>query len=556
MGGGQSSPSAPRSKGSQLTELQEEEIPQVEEIPPARGNGVLLTVLSIFLLVSILGVFYQTTFSMVSTWIRAETYTHGFLILPIVIWLIWRKKALVSRYSPKPNFLALIPLSMAGVLWMLGHLVDVLVVQQIALVTMLVLSFLVVLGVRLFKILLFPLIFLFFAVPMGEGLVPVMMEYTATVTVALVKLSGIPVYRDGLFISLPSGNWSVVEACSGVRYLISSITLGCLFAYINYASYKKRLAFIVVSAIVPIVANGLRAYMIVMLGHLSGMTLAVGIDHLIYGWVFFGLVMLVLFTIGSRWRDPEQDFVRVTSNSEMGRGRASSESLVSKYLMASLVAVIIVIALWPAWILALNKFQNVEAYTEIHPPGAQENWKIKEEKEWVWTPRVVGANREIHQFYTSSQNNSGSIGLHIAQYLEQKQGSEVVNSQNKLFNNQMSRWRITERNKKLVKLNGHEIEVVSAVVKGPRDNLLVWYWYRVGAYHTTNSYIAKLKEVKSKLIDSRRDAAIFSVTTPIGLGDLAEKRAAASKHLQQFVNDMVPKYEVALDYAVGKSGGG
>ena len=542
-------------QSSQLEESQAEEVPQAEDIPPVRGNGALFAVLSIFILVSILGLFYQTTFSMVSTWIRSETYTHGFLILPIVIWLIWRKKVLVSRYSPKPNFLALIPLSIAGILWMLGYLVDVLVVQQITLVAILVLSFLVVMGVRLFKILLFPLVFLFFAVPMGEGLVPVMMEYTATMTVALVKLTGIPVYRDGLFLSLPSGNWSVVEACSGVRYLISSITLGCLFAYINYASYKKRLAFIVVSALVPIVANGLRAYMIVMLGHFSGMTLAVGVDHLIYGWVFFGLVMLILFTIGSRWRDPEQDFVREIDDSEMKSEGSSSGSLVSKHLMASLAAVIIVIALWPVWIFAFNKFQNVETYAEIRLPEVQGNWKIKEEKEWAWTPRIVGSNRKVNQFYTSSQNDTGSIGLHIEQYLEQKQGLEVVNSQNKLFNNQMPYWRITEKNKKMVKLNGHEIEVVSAVVKGPKDNLLVWYWYRVGVYHATNNYIAKLREVKSKLIDSRRDAAIFSVATPIGLGDLEKERAAASKLLQKFVNDMVPKYEVALDHVVGKPGG-
>jgi exosortase A len=533
--------------------MSDDQSPQI--VSQVRDNGIRFAVSFAFLLILILGIFYQTTFSMVSTWVRSETYTHGFLILPITIWLIWRKRKVLSCYPPEASYIALIPLSLAGVVWMLGNLVDVLVVQQLALVAMLVLSLWVVMGSRLCKMLMFPLAFLFFAVPMGEGLVPAMMEYTATITVTLVKLTGIPVYRDGLFISLPSGNWSVVEACSGVRYLISSITLGCLFAYINYASYKKRLIFILVSVIVPVVANGLRAYMIVMLGHLSGMTLAVGVDHLIYGWVFFGVVMLILFTIGSRWRDPEQDFVGTIDDSEIESDISLSGPLASKHLITSLAAAIIVILLWPACVFALNKFQHIETYNESRLPEVQGNWKIKEEKEWVWMPRIVGANREIHQFYTSSQNNMGSIGLHIAQYLEQKQGSEVVNSQNKLFNNQMSRWRITEKNKKLVKLNGHEIEVVSAIVKGPRDNLLVWYWYRVGAYHTTNNYIAKLREVKSKLIDSRRDAAIFSITTPIGLGDIVEKRAAASIHLQQFVNDMLPQYESALDHVVGKSGG-
>ena len=56
---------------------------------------------------------------------------------------------------------------------------------------------------------------------------------------------------------------------------------------------------------VPVIANGLRAYMIVMIGHLSGMKLAVGVDHIIYGWLFFGLVMFLMFWIGNFWREDE-----------------------------------------------------------------------------------------------------------------------------------------------------------------------------------------------------------------------------------------------------------
>ena len=72
----------------------------------------------------------------------------------------------------------------------------------------------------------------------------------------------------------------------------------------SYQKLWKRLLFVALSVIVPIIANGMRAYMIVMIAHLSDMKLALGIDHLIYGWLFFGLVMLLLFWIGSFWRDP------------------------------------------------------------------------------------------------------------------------------------------------------------------------------------------------------------------------------------------------------------
>jgi len=520
-----------------------------------RVNGMTFSVVSISLLLSILGIFYQTTFSMVSTWVRSETYTHGFLILPIVIWLIWQKRELLSHYPPTPNYIALIPLSIAGMVWMLGYLVDVLVVQQLALVAMLVLSFLVIMGLRLFKVLLFPLIFLFFAVPMGEGLVPTMMEYTATMTVALVKLSGIPVYRDGMFISLPSGNWSVVEACSGVRYLISSITLGCLFAYINYSSYRKRFIFIIVSVIVPVVANGLRAYMIVMLGHLSGMELAVGVDHLIYGWVFFGLVMLILFSIGSKWRDSEDREKVILNSLEQSLESASTTMFIHKHLMTSFLVTLVAVSLWPAWVYALNQYPRMDTYAEIQIPNGQTNWQKNKKKLWEWTPRTVGADQNINQFYSSTQNrSSGPVGLHVAQYPEQKQGAEVVNSRNKLFNNTMPRWRVTKKSTKQVVLNGQEITVISAVVIGPRESLLVWYWYRVGRYYTSDNYMAKFREVEARLLDGRQDAAILTISTPINIGDDEEEAAVADKSLQLFLTEMLPRVEHSLDHVVGQAG--
>ena len=542
--------------------VEDEQSPDIRPQPAeARemGKGATFTLLCVFLLVFILGIFYQTTFSMVSTWFRAETYTHGILILPIVVWLMWRKRYVLSQYQTQPSYVALIPLSMAGLLWMLGYLVDVLVVQQLALVAMLVFGFLVVMGLNLFKALLFPLLFLFFAVPMGEGLVPPMMEYTATATVALIKLTGIPVYRDGMFISLPSGDWSVVEACSGVRYLISSLTLGTLFAYINYTSYKKRLAFIIVAILVPIIANGLRAYMVVMIGHLSDMELAVGVDHLIYGWVFFGLVMLILFSIGSRWRDPDEIGLLEPDLGELGdeQNNQYSDQKGSSGFAPALMVTLVSISLWPAWVYALNHFQHIDTYGEITAPQGHQHWQQSTEKVWSWAPRVVNADREITQVYSprSPRDNSdtGLVRLHVAQYLEQKQGAEVVNSRNKLFNNQMSRWRVTQKTKQAIVIDEQTIDVTSAVIKGPGWNLLVWYWYRIGSHHTSDSYIAKFREIESRLIDGRRDAAILSVATPVGLGDLEEETVVAEKRLQYFLDELMPELEQSIDQVVGKA---
>src|SRR5678816_4685926 len=97
----------------------------------------------------------------------------------------------------------------------------------------------------------------FFAVPFGEGLLPILMEWTADVTVGALRVTGIPVYREGNYFVLPSGAWSVVEACSGVRYLIAAFMVGCIFAWLHYRTSIKRVVFV---CLAPVSYTHLRAH--------------------------------------------------------------------------------------------------------------------------------------------------------------------------------------------------------------------------------------------------------------------------------------------------------
>ncbi|KAB2910242.1 MAG: exosortase A, partial [Dechloromonas sp.] len=227
--------------------------------------------------------YWDTAAAMVGIWSRSETYTHAFVVPPIALWLIWRQRALIHAEQPRTSLLLAIPIIFTTFAWLLGELTAVNALTQFALVATLVLAIMALLGTAVSKRIAFPLAFLFFSVPFGDFMMPRLMDWTAAFTVLALRASGIPVYQEGLQFVIPSGNWSVVEACSGIRYIIASLTVGTLFAYLNYTSLRRRLIFILVSILVPVVANWLRAYIIVMLGHLSGNKLAAGVDHLIYG---------------------------------------------------------------------------------------------------------------------------------------------------------------------------------------------------------------------------------------------------------------------------------
>ncbi|MBK7593524.1 MAG: exosortase A [Betaproteobacteria bacterium] len=277
-----------------------------EPEPLARpGIGRAALVATLIALALLVAAYWTTVRGMVDIWARSDTFAHGFVVPLISLWLVWRHRANLAGVNTRPAFWVLALVAVAGFGWLLGELAEVNALRQFAFVVLMILAVPAIAGLDVARRLAFPLAFLLFAVPFGEFLLPQLMEWTATFTVLALKASGIPVYREGLHFLIPSGSWSVVEACSGVRYLLASVMVGTLFAYLTYQSPVRRLAFVAVSIVVPVLANWLRAYMIVMLGHLSGNRIAVGVDHLIYGWVFFGVVMLLMFWIGARWREDE-----------------------------------------------------------------------------------------------------------------------------------------------------------------------------------------------------------------------------------------------------------
>lgn len=242
--------------------------------------------------------------SMLHIWWTSESYAHALLIPAIVAWLVWRQRQRLLPLTPRVAPAGLALLGLGGGLALVGELAQLNAARHFALVFQIQGATWLLLGPAVTRRLAFPLLFLLFAPPFGDFLLPPMMEATADFTIAALRLSGVPVFREGLQFVIPSGHWSVVEACSGVRYLMASLMVGALFAYLNFDSLRKRLVFVLFAGLLPLVANWLRAYLIVMLGHLTNNVLATGADHLVYGWVFFGFVMLLMFWIGGRFADP------------------------------------------------------------------------------------------------------------------------------------------------------------------------------------------------------------------------------------------------------------
>jgi exosortase A len=423
----------------------------------------------------------------------------------------------------------------AGALWLVATAAGAGVVGQFALAFMLQAALVTILGLQAARVLAFPLVFMLFAVPAGEFLVPTLMDWTADFTVAALRVSGVPVHREGNFFIIPSGAWSVIEACSGIRYVIASLMVGTIYAAIAYRSALRRIVFLTASGVVPIIANWLRAYMIVMLGHLSNNKLAAGVDHIIYGWIFFGVVMLLLFWVGSFWQegDAADDSTRAAPCDATVIGPRSPRA---SYLVAAFMT-IAVAGVWPPLDARVSKGVADGAPALGIVPGVN-NWILTQEAFTDWMPRYSGYAANTTQVYAEGASH---VGLYIAFYRRQQKGSELVTSANSLTRPIDWNWKLTGKGRSRVDWNGRETTVDRAELSGRDIRLEAITLYWIAGRITSDPYVAKALQAFAKLRGIGDDAALVAIYTPAIDGS-----ERALELLRKFAEEMSPAIEHSL----------
>ncbi len=291
------------------------------------------------------GLFFQEVRAAVTTWNTSTAYGHCYLVLPMTLYLIWDRRAVLDAIPARPDFrFALLALPIA-VVWLVAERLGIMEGRQLMAIATLEVLLLTVLGLRLFWALLGPLLYLFFLVPFGAYLTPALQHFTAQFAATGLDLLGIPNFTNDLTIEIPAGTFFVAEACAGLRFLIAAVAFGVFYALLNYHSPLRRVVFIGASIVVPIIANGLRALGIVVLGNILGNAQAAAADHIIYGWVFFSVVMLLLVAAGLPMREPQRVYP------------ASASRQVTRFSRAPVwyaVAVCLLVAAGPAVAAALS----------------------------------------------------------------------------------------------------------------------------------------------------------------------------------------------------------
>lgn len=478
----------------------------------------------------LLAMFHRDAGDLARIWWTSTTFGHCLFITPVLGWLVWQRRVELAQVAPDAWWPGLVLVAGGGFCWLLGDAGGVAFARHFGLLFMLQGAVITVLGPNVARALLFPIAYAVFLVPFGEWLEGPLQTVTVAMTMPLLHLFGVPAQVDGVLITIPNGYFEVAEACSGAKFVIAMIAYGTLVANVCFTSWARRGAFMLVALIVPVLANGVRAFATIYAAWLTSVERATGMDHIVYGWIFFGLVMAAVLALGWRWFDRAPDAPAFYPAMLQTTPRRRVDVLVAAAL------VLAVAGLFPAWSAAIaGRAQALpDAIALPQVPG----WhRAMMSVRAPWAPNYPGADHYLIGRYENGQGDA--VDLSIAVYGSQREGKEIVSfGVGALRENDV--W---VRVNNLPDLDSGSVIQVTA--PGPVERQIAT-WYRVGDVLTHDDKIVKLETLKAKLLGGSQRAVAVHVSAEAMPG--RDPRAAMAR----FVDALGPIDRLA-DHEAGLS---
>jgi exosortase A len=365
--------------------------------------------------------FARDTAAIAQIWWTSSTYEHCLVVLPIVGWLVWQRWPVVARVEPKAWALPLVWVAIGAFGWLLGQAAGVAAARHLGLAMMLQGAVAVILGRGVTAALWFPIFYALFLVPIGDMLVPPLQTLTAQMCMGLLHLARISAHLDGVFITTPGGWFKVAEACSGAKFLIAMIALGVLVAHLGFLSWRRRAGFMALCLVVPVIANGIRAFGTIWVAQYTGAKAASGIDHVIYGWIFFAIVIAVVLAVSWRFFDRPADSPAVDA---AGVERQAALQIKTMPRLRAALAVLAIAAMAPNWAALVQARGSASIPAAAHLPDVPGWQKVTATSGVAWHPRFDGADRLLVQRYRDA--TGAEVDLAVALYAWQGDGRELV----------------------------------------------------------------------------------------------------------------------------------
>ena len=298
----------------------------------------------------------------------------------------------------------------------------------------------------------------------------------------------------------------MAEACSGVNYLMSSMVVGYWYAGTTYRYWRHRVGFVVASALMPLVANGVRVYLTILISHFGGADSVAGTRHYLFGWLIFAAMVGLLVATCGNWREEPQGETPVPHESRPG---VTPIRTWSPALFAALG--LLLVGLAP---LATTLYwqPTLHAWTPPQSPEIARPWEIASRDAFRWTPRFVSPSAEFARTYESGNR---LVKVYVAYFSTDQRGVKLASAGNVLFE---PPWLVAAEGRVAATVDGRSFQVRETALRSPQSSLLVWSWYWVNGTSTGNDYLAKILSGMARLRRSPDGSAAIAVATEDRLG--------------------------------------
>jgi exosortase D (VPLPA-CTERM-specific) len=488
-------------------------------------------------------------------WMGSEDYSHGMFVPLISLFLIWQARHRIAVAGIENSWWGLAVISAGLFLYWIGEFATLYVLQHVSLWMVIVGLVIALIGVRGASAIAFPLSYLLTSIPLPvflyASLSSQLQLWSSALGVGFLQLVGVTAFRDGNVIDLGPVQLQVIEACSGIRYLLPLTSLALLCAYLFKDRMWMRVVLVLSSIPISVLVNGFRIGMIGVLVEWYGQGAAEGFYHLFEGWVLFmaslGLLILemwVLARIGTRGNRSSflDRFTWTDSNLQPlpSTLQRSQPPLTSHRFFAGPAYLCSVALLIPV---AFASTLMVER-EEVSPPRAMfvdfpmklDGWlgtSLTLEKQYIDALRFDDYVLADYRF-----DDGQSVNLYAAYYGSQRKGQSAHSPQSCIPG---GGWEISSINSMDLPANSgmlRPLHVNRALIQKDSQKQIVLYWFKQRDRILSNEYLVKLFLFWDALSRGRTDGALVRIASLVGPGETED---IVDERLLRFVATIVPE---------------
>jgi EpsI family protein len=408
---------------------------------PNARSPVRLVLVALLLIFTAL-VYAPSTLALGSLWTE-HSYSHGFPVLVISVWLLARDRARLQAASVRPLLLALPVLLVVSALWLLCWRAAAQDIHLLLLPLLALIAIAAALGWPTARIAAFPLLFLGFAMPVwGSFRVP-LQHLSVKAVGGLIWLTGLPAVMSGNLIQVPDGSLEIAEGCSGLNFMTVGLAMATLYGELSRDRLRRRLLWLALMGAVALVANWCRIFLIAVIAYTSDMQSPLVGNHYWFGWVIFAIgfagYLWIAGVIEKRDGSGKAPPRRIPSAAEPTRA-SDTGTATDSVSLGRFATALACLSLLPLLAYAADWWHTLaDPAVAIEWPAESGGWRTASDETGAapdatipdWNPQFTGASASQQRRYVDAQG--AFVEIFVVAYRTQRQDAKLVGYGNSLL---------------------------------------------------------------------------------------------------------------------------